>query len=882
MPNPQFDVIFASDRAIIRPISEANYKIGWNHLGSANVQTDDHDFVMKLQDEKMKWLYDAVGFGPTGNINLPDNNTIDADANNNVMLACAGGTIVGFGSNRNIVFGSAGTDIEGSNNYISNSNGSEITGSDNAMLNSSGTVLEGDGNFIVATASQNLAGVSDCFFIASNGMTATGTNDQVIVAMSDGVDIANSGNSSVIGSSSAELNGASNSAIMFTQASCIITNSIACIVDTSNGGVITDSIFSRIESSVQCTINGFDNVTIVSSQNVVARKSNTFVMGFGPSAPNVAHIKIELDAETGNAFFAGTMDVADLTIGGTPITSRLNNLTATTNPTVNDDSGDGYEPLSMWVNTVTSEIYTAISVAPGAANWQLATLTVDQLGNLALINGTTVGQNLAQLANPSAIRFLRVNADNSVSSLDASTFRTAIGLGSSATIASDTAATNNTIVQRTANASVAANFIVTSSSVVPSGVDSIAYLMGSDDSADTNVGRISFGSIANTLREYGMSSVDGDGILTWNKTGAPVQRLRLPFNGSSTGGAFQTTVTNGNTDINVLPNGTALIATISMNTSSSVGNGSTLKLAISSTEAKLESGITSAGTYRPFNIYTNGSVHSTFALDGSINLAKTGAKITGPMSSATLTDNLSIQSSTANGFTVFNVIPNGTSVIAGFNIFGSSDLANTNYLGISSQTSDFRISTGNLGSGVLKPISIRMGVTRAIDISTAGDSGFGVTSPTTACKLQTSNGIHTGNTANANASVFDWYEEGTFTPVIIGASTAGVGTYSTQTGTFTRKGNVVTISINLAWSAHTGTGDMLITGLPFTSGSAFSPLSVRYDNFLVGASKQLCAQVQTGGVQLNLTACDPAGGAAASVQIDTAGTSLRLAGSYFV
>lgn len=45
------------------------------------------------------------------------------------------------------------------------------------------------------------------------------------------------------------------------------------------------------------------------------------------------------------------------------------------------------------------------------------------------LGATTVGSNLFTLANPSAIRFLRINADNTVSALDAATFRTAIGAG---------------------------------------------------------------------------------------------------------------------------------------------------------------------------------------------------------------------------------------------------------------------------------------------------------------------------------------------------------------------------------------------------------------------------------------------------------------------
>ena len=45
------------------------------------------------------------------------------------------------------------------------------------------------------------------------------------------------------------------------------------------------------------------------------------------------------------------------------------------------------------------------------------------------LGGTTVGQSFFTLTNPSAITFPRINADNSVSALSASAFRTAIGAG---------------------------------------------------------------------------------------------------------------------------------------------------------------------------------------------------------------------------------------------------------------------------------------------------------------------------------------------------------------------------------------------------------------------------------------------------------------------
>lgn len=45
------------------------------------------------------------------------------------------------------------------------------------------------------------------------------------------------------------------------------------------------------------------------------------------------------------------------------------------------------------------------------------------------LGASTVGGNLFVLTNPSAIRFIQINADNTVSALDASSFRTAIGAG---------------------------------------------------------------------------------------------------------------------------------------------------------------------------------------------------------------------------------------------------------------------------------------------------------------------------------------------------------------------------------------------------------------------------------------------------------------------
>lgn len=70
---------------------------------------------------------------------------------------------------------------------------------------------------------------------------------------------------------------------------------------------------------------------------------------------------------------------------------RKNNLSATTPPTVDNDSSEGYEVLSRWVDTSgAGDIYILLDATVGAANWQSSTLTLEDLGSAATADvGTT-------------------------------------------------------------------------------------------------------------------------------------------------------------------------------------------------------------------------------------------------------------------------------------------------------------------------------------------------------------------------------------------------------------------------------------------------------------------------------------------------------------
>lgn len=86
---------------------------------------------------------------------------------------------------------------------------------------------------------------------------------------------------------------------------------------------------------------------------------------------------------------------------------------------------------------------------------------------------------------------------------------------------------------------------------------------------------------------------------------------------------------------------------------------------------------------------------------------------------------------------------------------------------------------------------------------------------------------------SADANTLDDYEQGTFSPTIEGSTAAGVGTYTFNFGTYTKIGRLVHVSILMEWTAHTGTGNMRIAGLPFATGAAHAMLIAYANNLTI-------------------------------------------------
>lgn len=185
-------------------------------------------------------------------------------------------------------------------------------------------------------------------------------------------------------------------------------------------------------------------------------------------------------------------------------------------------------------------------------------------------------------------------------------------------------------------------------------------------------------------------------------------------------------------------------------------------------------------------------------------------------------------------------------------------------------------------------VSVPLGSAAAPSIIPAGDPNTGLYSPgadllsvalggTERLRLDagylrltgTSGGIQfNGDTAAANA--LNDYEEGNWTPVIAGSTVAGTGTYTAQLGTYVKVGKLVFISCTLVWTAHTGTGSMLVTGMPFAASSTKVSGLIISASLTLPASSFALIEIQTSQI---LVLSQVVGGSGASqLAMDTAAT----------
>tara|TARA_R100001015_G_C4521119_1_gene90089 strand:+ start:25 stop:561 length:537 start_codon:yes stop_codon:yes gene_type:complete len=140
-------------------------------------------------------------------------------------------------------------------------------------------------------------------------------------------------------------------------------------------------------------------------------------------------------------------------------------------------------------------------------------------------------------------------------------------------------------------------------------------------------------------------------------------------------------------------------------------------------------------------------------------------------------------------------------------------------------------------------------------------------------------GVVLGVTSNTDSNTLDDYEEGTWTPVIIASSSAGSGTYSTQSGTYTKIGRTVTFEFALTWTNHSGSGYIYIGGFPFNAASQ-TYYVVQTEQITLGSGNVSFTSRIAGSDNKGFLINFPTGGGdRAAIALDTTG-SVNGSGTY--
>ena len=146
-------------------------------------------------------------------------------------------------------------------------------------------------------------------------------------------------------------------------------------------------------------------------------------------------VTVKVSGQTGVAVPAGTRTV--VYNNGTDVGAQVNWLGSLTLGAALPIASGGTGTTSTTFVNLATNVTGTLPVANGGSGATTAATARTNFG------ATTLGGNLFTISNPSAVTFPRFNADNTVSSLNAADFRTAIGAGTGGGSVSSVAGTGS-------------------------------------------------------------------------------------------------------------------------------------------------------------------------------------------------------------------------------------------------------------------------------------------------------------------------------------------------------------------------------------------------------------------------------------------------------
>jgi hypothetical protein len=129
---------------------------------------------------------------------------------------------------------------------------------------------------------------------------------------------------------------------------------------------------------------------------------------------------------------------------------------------------------------------------------------------------------------------------------------------------------------------------------------------------------------------------------------------------------------------------------------------------------------------------------------GNLTFTSTGQRITGDFSNATVANRLIFQTSTTNGNTNIQGMPNGTSNTTWFKAYNGTDPDNSGMSEFGITASETRLTSNKTGTGTYLPLTIYTGGSERMRISTAGGVSIGATTEAGATNLLVAGSVNAG------------------------------------------------------------------------------------------------------------------------------------------